>query len=372
MLFEIDPTSKTASTVPSVGLSDLGYRERYDLQEWILSNPALLGEDLFIVTDEYARFDRTRERLDVLAIDKLGKLVVVELKRSAVGSHADLQVIRYAAYCSTLRLHDVAEIHAEFRARRGQAIDPEEARQAILSYVGTPEFSELDNKPRMILGAEEFPPEITASAMWLRSCDIDIRCVRLRPYKVGERLILDASVLIPLPEAEEFIIRRERKEVEVAQEARSTSSSPELQALNAAVIERLRGQSGFLHKAPPKMSPLWYRNIGRSSFLGVVRKPGSIRVELYLDEGDRNFNRNVLAALESDKESIEADVGYPLIWEGEGNARKCAVVAVRSVQPGESIDAEAAWAAEVLVRFRAAFGARFAQAVSTAEGSAAM
>jgi hypothetical protein len=181
MLFEINPGAKTASLMRPTALSDLGYRERYDLQEWVISNPSILGEELFVITDEYERFDRTRERLDVLALDRQGKLVVVELKRSAVGSHADLQAIRYAAYCATLRLQDVAEIHVEFRARRGEEIGPEEARRRILDYIANPEFTELDNQPRMILGAEEFPAEITASVIWLRTCNIDIRCVRLRP-----------------------------------------------------------------------------------------------------------------------------------------------------------------------------------------------
>ena len=125
----------------------------------------------------------------MLALDRQGKLVVVELKRSAVGSHADLQAIRYAAYCSTLRLQDVAEIHVEFRARRGEEIDPAEARRRILDYIANPEFTELDNQPWMMLGAEEFPAEITASVMWLRTCNIDIRCVRLRPYQVGKHLL---------------------------------------------------------------------------------------------------------------------------------------------------------------------------------------
>ncbi len=59
MLFEINPGAKTASLTRPIALSDLGYRERYDLQEWVISNPSILGEELFVITDEYARFDRT-------------------------------------------------------------------------------------------------------------------------------------------------------------------------------------------------------------------------------------------------------------------------------------------------------------------------
>jgi hypothetical protein len=43
--------------------------------------PSNTGEDLFIITTEYDKFDKTRERLDILCLGKNGKVVVVELKR---------------------------------------------------------------------------------------------------------------------------------------------------------------------------------------------------------------------------------------------------------------------------------------------------
>ena len=109
MLFRIDAEGRTAQTIASVSFSHLPYHERYDIQEWVLHNPELLGEPLLVVASEYAGFDRTSERLDVLALDRQGKLVVVELKRSARGTTAELQALRYAAYCSTLTLDEYLE-----------------------------------------------------------------------------------------------------------------------------------------------------------------------------------------------------------------------------------------------------------------------
>jgi hypothetical protein len=216
-----------------------------------------------------------------------------------------------------------------------------------LEYIANPEFTELDNQPRMILGAEEFPAEITASVMWLRTCNIDIRCVRLRPYQVGEHLLVDASVLIPLPEPEDFVIRRERKEAEVAQQARVASNSVETQALHAQVIEGLQGQPGFPSKTPPKSSPgLWYKLMGKNSYLGVIRGSDGTRVELYIDEGERAFNRRVRATLHKARESIEQEIGHPVIWDSDGEAksRKCAVISLRPRSAGEQVEEMAAWA----------------------------
>jgi len=41
---------------------------------------------------------------------------------------------------------------------------------------------------------------------------MDIRCVRLTPYRIEGRLLLDVEQLIPLPEAEAMTIRLRRRE----------------------------------------------------------------------------------------------------------------------------------------------------------------
>jgi hypothetical protein len=217
MLFSVDRASKTATPVPASTFAGMDLKERYDIQEWVLSTPTLLGEELLVVSTEFDRFDRTSERLDVLAIDRAGKLVVVELKRTAAGTAAELQALRYAAFCSAFSLEDVAELLAKHvRDREGEPLTTEDARDRILSFVINPAFQALDDKPRIILAAQEFPAEITATVLWLRSFGMEVSCVRLTPYRVAEHLVVDSNVLIPLPEAQEFLVRRARKDVEQA------------------------------------------------------------------------------------------------------------------------------------------------------------
>lgn len=228
MLFTVDVVAKTASHVEHVTLSQLQLRERYDLQEWVLQTPKLLGEDLLILTSEFSGFDKTAERLDVLALDKRGTLTVVELKRSAVGTAAELQALRYAAYCSTMSFADLSELLATYESRRGQAeVLASDAEQRIRSFVSEPDFTAITDKPRIIIGAEEFSPEITATIMWLRTFGMDISCIRLRPYNIAGQLVLDSSVIIPLPEAREFQIRRENKAAQQSRPRDREIVSPE-------------------------------------------------------------------------------------------------------------------------------------------------
>ena len=79
-LFRIDPATRTSEAVSEVDFTRLGFQERRDIQEWVADNPRILGEGLLIIGKEFSGFDRTNERLDLLAVDADGKLVVIELK----------------------------------------------------------------------------------------------------------------------------------------------------------------------------------------------------------------------------------------------------------------------------------------------------
>ena len=77
-LFRIDPQNRQPDRIEEVDFASLGFRERRDIQEWVASNPGILSDDLLIVGKEFSGFDRTGERLDLLAVDSDGKLVIIE------------------------------------------------------------------------------------------------------------------------------------------------------------------------------------------------------------------------------------------------------------------------------------------------------
>ena len=107
MLYIYDKQNKTITPCKETEFRSHGLLERQDLAKWVEQYPNILGEELLVVTSEYDRFDKTNERLDLLAVDKTGNVVVIELKRDDSGKNVDLQAIKYAAYCSTLTLGDL-------------------------------------------------------------------------------------------------------------------------------------------------------------------------------------------------------------------------------------------------------------------------
>ena len=66
--------------------------------------------------------------------------------------------------------------------------------------------------PCVVLVAGGFRPEVTTTVLWLiDNFEMDIRCVRLRPFVVGERTLVHSEVIIPLPEAEQYRLGVQRK-----------------------------------------------------------------------------------------------------------------------------------------------------------------
>ncbi|MGI8965748.1 MAG: hypothetical protein ACR2H1_06625, partial [Limisphaerales bacterium] len=67
--------------------------------------------------------------------------------------------------------------------------------------------------------AAEYSPELTTSVLWLNERDLDIRCVRLKPYRSGGQMLLDVQQIIPLPDADDYQVKL-RVQAEQRREAR--------------------------------------------------------------------------------------------------------------------------------------------------------
>ena len=78
-LYRINIEEKKLVRTNEVEFSAIGVKERYDIQEWVEKHPKILGEELLIIGKELSFFSDTRERPDLIAVDKAGNVVVIEL-----------------------------------------------------------------------------------------------------------------------------------------------------------------------------------------------------------------------------------------------------------------------------------------------------
>ena len=112
-MYILDRQNKSLIKAEECSFKSLNLKERQDLQEWIAKEPSSLGEKLLIIQKEYADWDKTKERLDLLALDELGNLVIIENKLDDSGKDVTWQAIKYASCCSTLDTKQIIQIFQE-------------------------------------------------------------------------------------------------------------------------------------------------------------------------------------------------------------------------------------------------------------------
>jgi hypothetical protein len=319
MIFGYNKTTKEITTYDETDLKSHGIFERKDLEKWIEDYPDILGEEVFIITTEYDKFDKTNERLDLLALDKNGELVVIEMKRDDSGKYADLQAIKYAAYCSTLTFNDVVKLYQSYKKKFGIEITEDEAKKEIHDFIDNEDFEELSGNPRIILVSKEFRSEVTASVLWLRKFGVDITCVKLTPYKLDEHnIVFESTILIPLPEAKDFVIQVERKE---SAERGLTITQEEYLKFYTELVKKL---NSLLPRDYPKPMPRYYYSIPIGinnvhfewAFHGQPRS--SFGVELHF-ERDQEFNRFAIEQLEKFVPKLEEATKEKVIVQKESS-----------------------------------------------------
>src|SRR3569623_1976072 len=113
-MFRINKIANEIEALDERSFAELGFRERQHLQEWIVKTPSCLGEELLIIQKEFGGFSDTLERLDLLALDKQGSLVLIKIKLDDTGRDVTWQALKYASYCSSLSKDNIRSIFQEY------------------------------------------------------------------------------------------------------------------------------------------------------------------------------------------------------------------------------------------------------------------
>ena len=211
--------------LPTTTFAAQNLRERDDLQRLLRDQIEVIAPNVLIVSEEFGDWEDSKRRIDLLGVDRDANLVVVELKRSEDGGHMDLQALRYAAMVSKMTFDKVIEVFESYLSRRGKT---DLARELLLDFLGwsTPKEDLFAKDVRIVLASAEFSKELTSTILWLNEYELDIRCVRIRPYTSGTTIFLDVQQLIPLPEASEYFVKLKEKldvERQVRRQAREWS-----------------------------------------------------------------------------------------------------------------------------------------------------
>ncbi|MDF1754212.1 MAG: hypothetical protein P1U89_15615 [Verrucomicrobiales bacterium] len=204
-------TTDKIEPVPRTTFAAEQILERNDIQRMLREDISPIGDDLMVIAEEYGEWEKVNRRIDLLCLNSRGDLVVVEIKRTEVGGHMELQAIRYAAMVSSMTLDQAVQCYS-----RMAHCEEDDARSDIIDFlqVGAGSDAELTGDVRIVLVSADFSTEVATAVLWLNRHDLDITCIRLRPYKMGHEILIDATQIIPLPEAADYEVKLRTQEQE--------------------------------------------------------------------------------------------------------------------------------------------------------------
>ncbi|BDY07058.1 DUF4268 domain-containing protein [Ferrimonas sp. YFM] len=362
-MYTLDQASNRISPVSVRSFGELGFTERKHLQEWLAHRPEVLGEDLLIIQKEFDGFDETRERLDLLALDKDGNLVIIENKLDDSGRDVVWQALKYASYCANLTKGQIVEIYQKYLSREFPG-EVQDAGQLICEFLNAPDLDEvklnLGNSQRLMLVAANFRKEVTSTALWLLGQGLVIQCFKVTPYSLGEQLLLNIDQIIPTPEAKELMIginakEAEEKSTEVVRKTRHHVRN----AYWEQALEAFQSSACTLYNNISPSKDHWLS--AGSGLTGcpfnLIFGQKEIRVELWISRGQTEQNKFLFDQLFAHKDEIEATFGQPLEWMRLDNKKSCRIQFARAAEGfnKERWPEWVAWHLEQMSRLEKAF-----------------
>lgn len=328
-MFTVDLSENRLVLLEERRFSELNLNERDHLQEWLVHMPEALGEELLIIQKEFDGFEETRERLDLLALDKEGRVVVIENKLDDSGRDVVWQALKYVAYCSGLKKAEVVDIYQRYLDRWA------DGASAVTNLCEFLEVDDLDdivlnvgNEQRLMLVAANFRKEVTSTVLWLIGHGIRAQCFRVVPYGYGQELLIDLRQIIPTPEAADYMIGMADKESEEKTSQQTQTRRHELrQAFWTGTLEELRarGVSRYENISPSReywlASPTGVSGCGYNMIFGK----NLARVELYLNRARAAENKWIYDQLDQEKKETEDRFGAELQWQRLDDKKPCRI-----------------------------------------------
>lgn len=330
-MYIIDLPSNSLTKIEKTSFKALKLEERKHLQEWIAKEPSSLGEDLLIIQKEFDGFSDTRERLDLLALDKDGNLVIIENKLDDSGRDVTWQAIKYASYCSSLTKQDIIDIYQKYLGSTASAED------SLSDFFDGRDLSDVEinvgNSQRIFFVAAHFRKEVTSSVMWLLNFNLRIKCFKVTPFRYNDKILLEFDQIIPIKDADDYTIK-------IASKAQSESQNAEASKIRSS--NRRNFWSEFIDYSKVK-NGLYASSAGTpDSWLGKSIKglPGVninicihnsfTRAEVYINSGEKAENKQIFDQMLAHKSEIEAEMGEAMIWQRMDEKVTCRICIIRN------------------------------------------
>jgi hypothetical protein len=187
MIFSISADSKSISRFASSWnpreLDVEGYIFQGAEDSEGLLNSAVLGEPLLLVKRQVETFQK--KRADILAVDRQGNGVIIELKRDAGAAGVETQALQYLASFAPFAGRD-------FISRFSP--NPTLLEDRVRGFLGDIPLEQVNRRHRIILVARTFDRTLFSMGKWFGSNGVAFRCIEYTPVEIEGRRFISFSV----------------------------------------------------------------------------------------------------------------------------------------------------------------------------------
>ena len=192
------------------------------------------------------------------------------------------------------------------------------AREGLLEFLEwvEPDEEKFAQQTRIVLVSADFSKELTTAVTWLQDFQLDIQCIRMKPYRSGDgSIFLDIQKIIPLPELKEF-----QTQIGMKKQAERQNISDRGERMRRFWEGLLKVANGIcrVHEGRTPTTDNWLSGgIGRANFsLSYSTKRGKSKASLFINFSQKNkeMAKKAFHLLELQKNDIEAEIGKELIW----------------------------------------------------------
>ncbi|MFR2218494.1 endonuclease NucS domain-containing protein [Clostridium sp.] len=324
-------------------------KERQHIEEWLRKNPEIMGEELLIIGHEYDDFENN-ERIDLLAIDKEGNLVVIEVKRDNSGISVDFQALKYVSYMSRRTLKEIIEIYSKYIDDNSLQLDP---IQEIMEFLNVDDESLLNdminNTQRIIIIGKELDKRVLSVCAWLYENGINVKCISIKPYKYNEEIFIDTNQIIPPEKIEEYYINK-----------KSRTSNQEIKSDNkvikflSSIVENINSMSNLNIKYPGKRYYLGAYNIKNANISFCISYSKRNAVASISAESSKKDATDILKRIFNEKEDyISKELGIKVSLEsGIRNENVYRLLIRKDIDDTENLLKYSSFIAEKFIEFK--------------------
>ncbi|WP_346865937.1 hypothetical protein [Methanocalculus sp. MSAO_Arc2] len=150
-----------------------------NLEIWLENNPHCLLEDEMVLVIGRQVFTNLNSVIDLLAVDKNGDLIVIELKRDRTPRETIAQVLEYASFVEDLSYQQLEEVFSNYIRDENTNLADYHRNYFKLQE---DEAVAFNKNQKMMIIAQNITKDIKQVAIFLRKTGIDIYCLAFKYF----------------------------------------------------------------------------------------------------------------------------------------------------------------------------------------------